>query len=305
MVSRLEMLSQTQKEIEERSSGTRPKWDDSIVPMMYTSLPGQTVYFRPLCGMEDAYMPVILHHNMWSEDPDKRVSAVCAKVYNERCVHCVRYASATSKSAKAAVKQLKAVMTYFLPVYVIRLQYTKTEMEVEVEKRDPETKQSYMTTVTGPRILFLPDYGRTHNILFDSFAAYEKTRGPISLCVWSIRQNGSGTEKTFSVQSYEQTPMEAEIIAAMPDVSDIMRSIEYFSPIDVLTAAAPGRPSMPKQGVRVPSSSSSSLPISLKPDIVESAPPMFTLSKAPIGRVEVQEIVSDLGSLDDDDSPNF
>lgn len=146
---------------------------------------GHKAIIRPLYDLKDA-IP-LMKHNLWSEDPVKRVNAVCASELGKPCVYCKRAVDD---------KKLTAQLHFYIPVHVYSVLDQNTGGKVTYKEKT-EDGSEVTKIVQGPRLLELTSFGKVGKIL-KTFREYMRDENlPISDLDWTITQVGSGQQKDF------------------------------------------------------------------------------------------------------------
>jgi len=151
---------------------------------------------RPLFDLKDCV--VLMKHNLWSEDPNKRVNAICAKEEGKECLYCQQAQDN---------KKLTPKLHFYLPIFVYRGINQKTQAEVTYEETQ-EDGSKVTKLVKGFRLLELAAFGTVGDILkwLREFVK-DSDNCKITECDFSLSQSGEGTTKTFVLMNKAPKPM--------------------------------------------------------------------------------------------------
>lgn len=147
---------------------------------------GHKALIRPLSELKDAI--VLRKHNRYSEDPNERINAICAREDGKDCIYCQKAVND---------KKLTAQMYFYLPVYVYGILNQATGQKLTFTKKD-ENGSETSEEISGIRLLELSAYGSAGKIL-KSFREFmkEDDSPAITALDFTLTQVGSMQKKDF------------------------------------------------------------------------------------------------------------
>lgn len=201
-------------------------------PIFLFLKPDEKFLIRPLFDLKDSV--VLMKHNLWSEDPAKRVNAICAQEENNACLYCQQ---------ASENKKLTAKIHFYLPVFVYKGINQKTQKEITYEETQ-EDGSKVTRAIQGIRLLELAAFGTVGDILkwFREFVR-DSENCKITECDFSLSQSGEGTSKSFVLMSKAQRPMADQIakIASTINMDNVKaRVLEARAPY-IVTDSHPAR----------------------------------------------------------------
>lgn len=191
-------------------------------PIFLFLKPDEKFLIRPLFDLKDSV--VLMKHNLWSEDPAKRVNAICAQEEGKPCLYCQQ---------ASENKKLTPKMHFYLPVFVYQGVNQKTGNTISYEETQEDgSKQT--KAIKGVRLLELAAFGTVGDILkwFREFVKDDENC-KITECDFSLSQSGEGTTKSFIVQSKNPKPMSEQLakVAATVNLENVKaRVLEARAP---------------------------------------------------------------------------
>src|SRR5712672_125248 len=203
-------------------------------PIFLFLKPDEKFLIRPLFDLSDA-VP-LMKHNLWNDDPGKRVNAVCASEEGKTCLYCQQ---------ASENKKLTAKLHFYLPVFVYKGINQKTQKEVTFEETQ-EDGSKVTKFVKGFRILELAAFGTIGDILKWLREFVKEDDGcALTECDFSLSQSGEGTSKTFIIRNKAPKPMAKELAqkAATVDLAGVKaRVLEARAPFIVEGSAKAEEP---------------------------------------------------------------
>jgi hypothetical protein len=177
-------------------------------PIFLFLKPDEKFLIRPLFDLKDSV--VLMKHNLWSEDPNKRVNAICAREEGNECLYCQQAQNN---------KKLTAKLHFYLPIFVYKGINQKTQTEVSYEETQ-EDGSKVTKPVKGFRILELAAFGTIGDILkwMREFVKDEDNCA-LTECDFSLSQSGEGTTKTFILQNKNPKPMSDQLVKAASSIN--------------------------------------------------------------------------------------
>jgi hypothetical protein len=161
---------------------------------------GEKATVRPLYNLPE--MIVLAKHNRWSEQPQARVNAICAKETGESCWHCEKAADGD--------KKIQASNYFYLPIYVYSV-FDKSGKQVTYKEKteDDEVEKP----VQGIRILELTSFGTISTVLISLKGYYKDADygNSITNNDYTIEQAGAGQTKKFTVIPKPAKPMDPRL----------------------------------------------------------------------------------------------
>jgi hypothetical protein len=170
-------------------------------PIFLYLQPDQKFLIRPLFDLVDA-VP-LMKHNLWNDDPKKRINAICAKEEGKECLYCQQ---------ASENKELVARLHFYLPIFVYKGVNQKTQEEVTFEETQEDgSKQT--KPVKGFRVLELERRGSIGDVLkwIREFVRDEEDNCKITECDFSYSQSGVGKKKSLLIQNKSPKPMSREL----------------------------------------------------------------------------------------------
>lgn len=201
MVNALELMD------EQLAKAAAPK--STGKPIFLFLKPDEKYLIRPLFDLKDSV--VLMKHNLWSEDPNKRVNAICAQEEGNTCLYCQK---------AATEKKLTPKLHFYLPVYVYKGINQKTQKEISYEETQEDGSKA-TKAVKGVRLLELAAFGTVGDILkwFREFVKDEENEGGITACDFSLSQAGEGTTKSFILQNKNAKPMPEQLVKIVSTIN--------------------------------------------------------------------------------------
>lgn len=170
----------------------------------------QKFLIRPLFDLADS-VP-LMKHNLWNDDPKKRINAICAKEEGKECLYCQQ---------ASENKDLVARLHFYLPIYVYKGVNQKTQEEVTFEEYQ-EDKSKVTKPVKGLRILELEKRGSIGDVMqwLREFVR-DEDNCKLTECDFSYSQNGGGgkdangkgKKKSLIIQNKAPKPMSEQLAA--------------------------------------------------------------------------------------------
>lgn len=177
-------------------------------PLFLFLKPDEKFLIRPLFDLKDCV--VLMKHNLWSEDPNKRVNAICAQEEGKACLYCQQAQDN---------KKLTPKLHFYLPVFVYKGINQKTQKEITYEETQ-EDGSKVTKPIKGFRLLELAAFGTVGDILkwLREFVK-DEDNCKITECDFSLSQTGEGTTKTFVLMNKAPKPMAKELVEKVATIT--------------------------------------------------------------------------------------
>jgi len=191
-------------------------------PIFLFLKPDEKFLIRPLFDLKDSV--VLMKHNFWSEDPNKRVNAICAKEEGKSCLYCQQAQDN---------KKLTAQLHFYLPVYVYQGVNQKTQEPVTYEETQ-EDGSKVKKPVKGIRLLELMAFGKAGDVLkwLREFVK-DEDNCKLTECDFNYSQSGTGQTKSLIMQNKNPKPMSEQLakVAATVNLENVKsRVLEARAP---------------------------------------------------------------------------
>lgn len=168
-------------------------------PLFLFLKPDEKFLIRPLFDLKDSV--VLMKHNLWSEDPNKRVNAICAQEEGKACLYCQQAQDN---------KKLTPKLHFYLPIFVYKGINQKTQKEITYEEAQEDgSKQT--KPIKGFRLLELAAFGTVGDILKWLREFVKEEECSLTACDFSLSQVGEGTSKSFVLMNKAPKPMAKEL----------------------------------------------------------------------------------------------
>jgi hypothetical protein len=196
-------------------------------PLFLFFKPGHSARIRPLYNLSEAL--TLAKHDVYNDNPDLKVAAICAKEIGQPCQHC--------QTAAGGNKKMTAGMRFYLPVYVYKVvdQDGNTITYNETDENGNKTPKP----VQGIRVLELTSFGSIGAILkwFRTYVKDPDNNATITACDFTITQVGSGQTKTFTVMPKAPKPIDPRLKAIIPPLDKVRARILETLPPKKATSA--------------------------------------------------------------------